>query len=89
MVGKRYEYSQSELEEQDRASAPSLDLPSIKVEKFFMPRDGGKYMVFFVNVAKDHYPTECPYCHQKNCLTRSGKQSLCTLIVTALFLRKP
>ena len=43
---EKKEYDLSELMEQNIKSAPSLDLPARKVERFFTPKDGGDLFVF-------------------------------------------
>ena len=65
-------YCIQDLEEQDIASAPSLDLPDIEVEKYFLPKDNGRYMLLFANTRKDIYPKECPYCGATDTMKRAG-----------------
>ena len=68
------EYGLDDMEEQDRDTAPSLDLPAFVVEKFFLPKDNGKYMLFLANVKKDWLPENgCPFCYSKDTLIRSGR----------------
>ena len=55
-------YSMQDLAEQDLNTAPSLDIPGLSVEKFYMPRDNGKYMLFLANVKKSVRPEQCPFC---------------------------
>ena len=69
-------YSLSDLEEQNDATAPSLDLRQLNVEKLYMPKDGGKYMLFYVSVKKDARPEECKFCGARSSLTFSGKSEL-------------
>lgn len=61
-----------DLIEQDITTAPSLDLPNIEPERYFVPRNGGKYMLFFAKIKKSTRPEECPFCKEKNCLIFSG-----------------
>ena len=67
-------YSMNDMREQDLESAPSLDLPALRIEKFFLPKDGGKMMLFFANVKKNWKPADgCPFCHRQDTLTLSGR----------------
>ena len=67
------EYTFPDLKEMPLDEAPSLDMPHFIVDKFYMPSDGGKYMVFFAHVDKSYRPAdECPYCHSQN-IIRDGK----------------
>ena len=43
------EYTFPDLKEMPLDEAPSLDMPHFIVDKFYMPSDGGKYMVFFAH----------------------------------------
>ena len=71
---EKREYSMNDMVEQDIKSAPSLDLPALVTERFYMPRDGGKLMVFFTDVRKSWAPSDgCPACHKKDSLIRSGR----------------
>lgn len=67
-------YGMYEMKEQDLESAPSLDLPALTIEKFYLPKDGGKMMVFFANVKKSWKPADgCPFCHRQDTLILSGR----------------
>ena len=69
-------YTENDLIEQDIETAPNLDLSAFVLEKFKMPRDGGKLMIFYVNVRKDWLPEEgCPYCGDSDNLIWSGRNS--------------
>lgn len=71
---EKRKYTMSDMKEQDLQSAPSLDLPALCVERFYLPKDGGKMMLFFANVSKEWLPEDgCPYCHRKDTLTWSGR----------------
>lgn len=48
LVKRIYEFA--DLEEHPLSTAPSLDIPSLKVRRFFMPKDGGRYMLFTATV---------------------------------------
>lgn len=61
-----------DLIEQDITTAPSLDLPNIEPERYFVPRNHGKYMLFFAKMKKSVRPEECPFCKEKNSLIFSG-----------------
>ncbi len=64
----------NDMVEQDLTTAPSLDLPAFKIEKFFTPKDNGKFMLFFVNVRQDWRPKDgCPYCGNVDSLSLSGR----------------
>ncbi len=65
-------YSMDDMEEQDLATAPSLDFPSLSTEKYLTPKDGGKYMLFLTNIRKSALPTECPFCGSTNDMICSG-----------------
>lgn len=70
------EYRMSDMEEQDLNLAPSLDLPALRIEKWFLPKDGGKLMLIFANVRKDWRPKGgCPICHRKDTIVLSGRAS--------------
>ena len=66
-------YDFLDMEERDIGAAPSLDIPSIIVEKYFTPKDHGKYMVFLANVRKSTRPSKCPYCGENSNLIFSGR----------------
>ena len=66
---ERRTYSLSDLEEQDITTAPSIDLRQLNVEKLYMPKDGGKYMLFYASVKKDARPEECKFCGARSSLT--------------------
>ena len=56
-------YSEDDLIEIDKETAPSLDFPNLVVEKVCVPKDGGNLMVFYMNVKRDWIPEEgCPFC---------------------------
>ena len=60
----RKTYTFSELQVIDINAAPELDLPGLKIRKFYTPLDGGKYMLFEAEVDKDKLSdTSCPVCH--------------------------
>jgi hypothetical protein len=42
---KSIEYYIDDMEEQDIRTAPSIDLPPLKVDKFYLPKDGGRFML--------------------------------------------
>ena len=69
-------YSLSDHEEQNVATAPYLDLRQLNIEKLYMPKDGGKYMLFYASVKKDTRPEECKFCGARSSLTFSGKSEL-------------
>lgn len=57
------DYSEDDLIEIDKETAPSLDFPNLVVEKVCVPKDGGNLMVFYMNVKRDWIPEEgCPFC---------------------------
>lgn len=66
-------YALSDLLELNLENAPSLDLPHIEVEKFLVPKDHGKYMLFLANVKKSVRPDKCPYCREKTNIILSGR----------------
>lgn len=45
-------YGLRDLIEHDAENAPSLDISGLVVEKYYTPRDGGKYILFLANVQK-------------------------------------
>lgn len=61
-----------DLIERDVSSAPSLDLPNIEPERYFVPKNHGKYMLFFAKMKKSVRPEECPFCKERNRLIFSG-----------------
>lgn len=61
-----------DLIEQDITTAPSLDFPNIEPERYFVPRNGGKYMLFFAKIKKSARPEKCPFCKEGGCLIFSG-----------------
>lgn len=64
-IKKVYKYS--DLEERPLDEAPSLDMPHFIVDKFMLPKDGGKYMLFLTHLDKSYRPKEgCPYCHSED-----------------------
>lgn len=66
-------YNFLDMEEQDIEAVPSLDIPSIIVEKYFTPRDHGKYMLFLANIRKSTRPSRCPFCGGISDLIFSGR----------------
>lgn len=66
----------SDLKEQDINTAQSLDLRQLEVEKLYMPKDSGKYMLFYASVKKDARPEKCKFCGASSSLTFSGKSEL-------------
>ena len=65
-------YTMDDLVLQDKVCAPSLDIPSLEVEGFYLPRDNGPYMLFLTNVKKSICPQECPFCREAKSLVFSG-----------------
>lgn len=65
-------YKIEDLKEQDINTAPSLDIPGLAVEKYYTPRDGGKYMLFLANIKKSEEPKYCPYCNKMTKMNYSG-----------------
>ena len=66
-------YGIPDLDEHDLWAAPSLDLSDVVTEKYYTPKDHGKYMLFLVNVKKSALPRECPFCGSKSDLILSGR----------------
>lgn len=53
--------------------APSLDLPAIEECEVYVPKDGGKLLVFFADVKKEWLAKyRCPYCGNTGSIIRSG-----------------
>ena len=65
-------YKIEDLSEQNINTAPSLDIPGLTVEKYYTPRDGGKYMLFLANIKKNDDPKYCPYCNKMTKMNYSG-----------------
>ena len=64
-ITKRYAFY--DLEERPLEEAPSLDMPHFVVDKFMLPKDGGKYMLFLTHLDKSYRPANgCPYCGGKD-----------------------
>lgn len=70
---RKHTYSMQDLEEQALETAPSLDLPGLAIEKFYMPKDNGKYMLFLANVKKSIRPKQCPYCQENDSIVFAGR----------------
>ena len=70
---KRF-YTLDDLVEIDRSKAPNLNLPAFEVEGFYMPKDGGPLMVYFLNVRRNWRPEEgCPYCGSNEHVVWDGR----------------
>ena len=66
-------YKRSDLVSVNTNSAPSLDIPALSIDGFYMPKDGGKLMVFYASVKKGWVPDGgCPVCKKTDKLIRSG-----------------
>ena len=65
-------YRIEDLKEQDISTAPSLDIPGLVVEKYYTPRDCGKYMLFLANIQKNDDLKYCPYCNKMTKMNYSG-----------------
>lgn len=65
-------YTMADMEEQDQDRAPSLDLKDVVLEKFYMPRDKGKYMLFTANALTLHAPDVCGACGEVGTMKRAG-----------------
>lgn len=66
-------YNFDEMVEQDINTAPSLDIPDLVTEKYYVPQDQSKYMLFLANVKKQSCPDVCPLCGERNSLKYSGR----------------
>jgi len=74
MAIEKRKYTRNDMVSRPLESAPSLDLPAFEIEQFFVPNDGSKFMVFFLNVKKNWKPESgCPYCGNKISLSLSGR----------------
>lgn len=79
IIDRKYDWS--ELEEQPRASAPDLRLKWYRIEKWFMPKDGGAYMLFLINLRSTwHFDGLCPVCKLPGDIIRDGLSNPPTLI---------
>ena len=65
-------YDMQDFVEQDIETAPSLDLPSIVVERYFRPKDDSEYLVFFANQRHNVVPGDCPNCNTSEHWKRAG-----------------
>ena len=71
---KRKVYSLSDMVEQDIKSAPSLDLSGLAVEKWYLPKDNGKFMLILANVKKSWKEQQvCPIYHKRNAVINYGE----------------
>ncbi len=59
------EYSFHDLKYISSSEAPSLDIPSLEVDGFYMPKDGGTYMIFSTHPKKNK-TVVCPNCKSTN-----------------------
>lgn len=76
MAIEKRKYTQADMVSKPLDSAPSLDLPAFEIEKFYVPNDGSKFMVFFLNVKKSWKPQgRCPYCDNKTSFSFSGRNA--------------
>ena len=66
-------YGLSDLVEVNLENAPSLDLSGIEIERVYVPKDHGKYILFLANISKDARPEECPFCKEKTDIILSGR----------------
>ncbi len=69
----KHNYAIDDLEEQDLDTAPSLDIPAIRIEKLYMPKDKGKYMLFFASVIPEMVqPKQCDCCKRIDTMVLAG-----------------
>ena len=72
MAALKRNYSIRDLIEHSAENAPSLDIPGLVVEKYYTPRNGGKYMLFLANVQKNNDPKYCHICRRMTKMNYSG-----------------
>lgn len=76
MAIEKRKYTLEDMVSKPLDSAPSLDLPAFEIEKFYVPKDVSKFMVFFLNVKKSWKPQSgCPYCDNKTSFSLSGRNA--------------
>lgn len=68
-------YYSWDLEDLDEDVIPSLDLPDVNVDKCSVPKDGGKYMVFYVSAKMDVRPETCDVCRVQESMISDGNNS--------------
>lgn len=69
---EKKKYHSWDLQELDEDAIPSLDLPDVNVDKCCVPKDGGKYMVFYVSAKMDVRPSRCSVCRAENSMISDG-----------------
>ncbi len=62
MANTTKEYTLKDMKEIDISLAPGVDLPPFEVKKFFMPKDGEKVMLLYIDTPESWKPASCPYC---------------------------
>lgn len=73
MAYEKKVYSFEDFEKCDLEMIPSLDLPSLIIDELYMPKDGGKLMLFLTTTRpKKDIVIKCPNCQSTNTI-RSGK----------------
>lgn len=65
---KEKKYTLKDMNEIDIALAPGIDLPPFEVKKFYLPKDGERFMVLEIDVPRTWRPEKCPYCGSNNIL---------------------
>lgn len=68
-------YYSWDLEDLDEDIIPSLDLPDVNIDKCSVPKDGGKYMVFYVSAKMDVRPEVCDVCRAQGSMISDGNSS--------------
>ena len=64
---EKKEYTFYDLRIVDKSEAPALNVPGLRFDKLFVPRDGGKYMLFQAEIDKKQLTdTVCPVCGSHN-----------------------
>ena len=75
MALTKHIYRFEDLVEQDIDTAPSLDLSDINVDKYYVPKDNGKYMLFCISFKPNVRPEMCDVCKSIGFMNSDGNGS--------------
>ena len=75
MSFEKQTYFSWDLKDLDEDQIPSLDLPDVNIDKCSVPKDGGKYMVFYVSAKMEVRPSACHVCRVQDSMISDGNGS--------------
>ena len=73
MALTKINYNMDDLEERDIETAPSLDLPDLQLDYFFVSKGKENLMLFLTSTKARDIDFDCPYCKKKTTIIRAGR----------------